>query len=279
MTGVWLALGALPLVLGVQKKSTSPHAQNIATLVLPDGQVVLDGDTYATVVASDGTEHAELEQRKHYGYAQHTEEPAPAEAADGAAADGAAAKPGTAGGGSDVTALAGPDAAKFNTDSVSPEDARGCEDTEGWVNGFTGPAQSLADYWLEAEAEIEKAGHKGVMLWIKDKGNTCAAYVFMGLCVNMKWIDDTEADWPCIMDGEMSGAQWNHPEEHCCACGKAHVSKGSECSNETKVKVWKNVKEMLATVGDAFEGSEDAKLANEFGLGAAVSLLALSALL
>lgn len=289
MTGAWGAalLGALQLAAAVQlheaKKGHLP--KNIAAFVLPDGQVLLDGDTYATVVASDGSEHAELERRKHLGYARRKDDPVhdPLAGTSVHVGAGSGLSPPPAPPHDNATQkwLGGADAAHFREDGASPEEARGCEDTEGWVNGFTGPSPFLADYWLEAESEIETAGHKGVMLWIHGKGNTCAAYVFMGVCVNMKWIDDAETDWPCMMDAQLGGTAFNHPEHNCCACGKAHISKGAECSNETQIAVWKNARELVATVGEAFEGTEEQRLAHDFhtgSAGAALSLLALSAL-
>lgn len=255
------APGLLLLAAAVTKKTP----QNIDVFVTPDGQILLDADTYATVESSNGSSYEEVEHRSHHhGYAQLQK--------GQTAADPDAAP----------TKLdADPSVGGQSEDELpkSPEEERGCVDTEGWVNGFSGPSTELADYWLEAEVEIENAGHNGVMLWLKEKGNTCAAYVFMGACVNLRWIDQKADDYPCMMNGDMGGEDWNYPEQNCCACGKAHVSKGAECSNETKIAVLMHRKDMEDTIEIAFEGTRLQRQQHDWdageGAGAVLSLLAI----
>lgn len=227
------------LVALVLVQAVKHPIKNVATIVLPDGQVLADADTYATVVDSDGSEHAEIEHRKHHGY--------------GRVVTTSAAVNDTAGETTGDKATETEDATK-----LTPEELRGCVDTEGWTNGFTDPEPQLVQFWMESEVEFKNAGHSGVLLHTAH-GQTCAVYTFQGICMNQKWIDEDAEDFPCAFSNELMGEHWNYPEQNCCACGKGHPKQGYECDDKTKIEIAKHREGMIERIDMAFEGTEAEK--------------------
>lgn len=231
--------------------------KNVATIVLPDGQVLADADTYATVVDSDGSEHGEIEHRKHHGYgvvtASHSQvgDAPDATTGDAKKIDQTGAPTGTE---------------QADGEKLTPEELRGCVDTEGWTNGFTDPEPQLVEFWMEAQVEFKNAGHNGVLLHTQH-GQTCAVYTFMGICMNLKWIEEEAEDFPCAFDRELMGGKWNHPEENCCACGKGHPKQGFECSDKTKIEIAKHREGMIERIDIAFEGSPADKRQHDIAAG------------